>query len=59
MSMPRWVLINRASELIGYSEDAIRHMVKNGRWVEGRIWKKVGNRVFINLEEFDRWVEAA
>ncbi len=57
--MPRWVLINRAAELIGYSEDAIRHMVKNGTWAEGRVWKKRGGRVFINIEEFDRWVDAA
>lgn len=60
MSMPRWVLVNRASQLIGYSEDAIRHKVKNGTWPEGRMWKKARDgRVFINIEEVDRWVEAA
>ncbi|MNF13880.1 hypothetical protein D3C80_2158790 [compost metagenome] len=60
MNMPRWVLVNRASQLIGYSEDAIRHKVKNGTWPEGRMWKKARDgRVFINIEEVDRWVEAA
>lgn len=32
MSFPNWVMISRASELTGYSEDAIRHKVKNGTW---------------------------
>lgn len=60
MSTPRWVLIKRASELTGYSEDAIRHKVKNGTWAQGRIWRKArDNRVFINIEELDRWVESS
>lgn len=60
MGMPRWVLINRAAELLGYSEDAIRHKVKNGTWAQGRIWRKARDgRVFINIEEVDRWVESA
>ncbi len=60
MSMPRWVLVNRASQLIGYSEDAIRHKVKNGTWPEGRMWKKARDgRIFICIDEVDRWVEAA
>lgn len=59
MSKPRWVLINRAAELIGYSENAIRHKVRDGTWPEGRIWKRARDgRIFINLEEVDRWVEA-
>ncbi len=59
MNKPRWVLINRAAELIGYSENAIRHKVKDGTWPEGRIWKRARDgRIFINLEEVDRWVEA-
>lgn len=59
MSRPRWVLVNRAAELIGYSENAIRHKVKDGTWPEGRIWKRARDgRIFINIEEVDRWVEA-
>ncbi|MCR8959868.1 hypothetical protein M0765_019645 [Variovorax sp. S2] len=37
----RWVLIKRLAEITGYSEDAVRHKVKNGTWVQGRIWRKV------------------
>ncbi|MCY1426093.1 hypothetical protein D9M71_419040 [compost metagenome] len=59
VSSLRWVLINRAAALTGYSENAIRHMVKNGTWAQGRIWRKVGGRIFINMEEVERWVENA
>lgn len=37
MSVPRWVMIKRAAELTGYSEDAIRHKVKDGTWAQGRV----------------------
>lgn len=59
MATPRWVLIVRAAELTGYSENAIRHKVKGGTWAQGRIWMKAKDgRIFINLEEVDRWVES-
>lgn len=54
----RWVLIKRLAEITGYSEDAVRHKVKNGTWPQGRIWRKAPDgRIFVNLEEFERWVE--
>lgn len=54
----RWVLIKRLAELTGYSEDAVRHKVKNGTWLQGRIWRKAPDgRIFVNLDEFERWVE--
>lgn len=60
MSNPsRWVLINRFAEITGYSEDAVRHKVKNGTWPQGRIWRKAPDgRILVNLEEFERWVES-
>ena len=60
MSNPgRWVLINRLAEITGYSEDAVRHKVKNVTWSQGRIWRKAPDgRIFVNLEEFERWVES-
>jgi hypothetical protein len=43
----------------GYSEDAVRHKVKNGTWVQGRIWRKAPDgRIFVNIDEFERWVES-
>ena len=60
MSNPsRWVLINRLAEITGYSEDAVRHKVKNGTWMQGRIWRKAPDgRIFVNVDEFERWVES-
>ncbi|EMC3957069.1 excisionase [Stutzerimonas stutzeri] len=60
MSAPRWVLIPKAAELLGYSRTAIEHKVKNGVWSQGRIWRKARDgRIFINIEEVDKWVESA
>lgn len=60
MSAPRWVLIPKAAELLGYSRAAIEHKVKNGTWSQGRIWRKARDRrIFINIEEVDKWVESA
>lgn len=59
MSTPRWVLIVRAAELTGYTVNAIEHKVKNGTWTQGRIWRKARDgRIFINIEEVDKWVES-
>ena len=55
----QWVLVKRFAEVTGYSENAVRHKVKNGTWVQGRIWRKAPDRrIFLNLAEFERWVES-
>lgn len=55
----QWVLIRRFAEVTGYSENAVRHKVKNGTWIQGRIWRKAPDgRIFLNLTEFERWVES-
>jgi hypothetical protein len=55
----RWVLVKRFAEVTGYTENAVRHKVKNGIWVQGRIWRKAPDgRIFVNLVEFERWVES-
>lgn len=53
------LLVKRFAEVTGYSENAVRHKVKNGTWVQGRLWRKAPDgRVFIHLGEFERWVES-
>lgn len=55
----QWVLIKRFAEVTGYSENAVRHKIKGGIWIEGRIWRKAPDgRIFVNLTEFERWVES-
>lgn len=36
----QWVLIKRLVELTGSRENAGRHEIKGGVWVEGRIWRE-------------------
>ena len=55
----QWVLIKRFAEITGYSENAVRHKIKGGIWIEGRVWRKAPDgRIFVNLGEFERWVES-
>lgn len=60
MSNPnRWMLIKRFAEVTDYSENAVRHKIKGGIWVEGRIWRKAPDgRIFVNMDEFERWLES-
>lgn len=56
----RWVMLRRAAELTGYSEEAIRHKIKRKVWSEGRHWKRAPDgRIAVNLDEYERWVEQA
>lgn len=58
-SSSQWVLVKRFAEITGYSENAVRHKVKSGVWLEGQIWRKAPDgRIFLNLVEFERWVES-
>ncbi|WP_374005837.1 excisionase [Delftia lacustris] len=55
----QWVLINRFAALTGYSENAVRHKIKGGVWLEGRIWRRAPDgRICVNIQEFERWVES-
>lgn len=55
----QWVLIKRFAEITGYSENAVRHKIKGGIWIEGRVWRRAPDgRIFVNLGEFERWVES-
>ena len=33
-------------------------LIENGTWPQGRIWRKAPDgRIFVNVDEFERWVE--
>ena len=56
--MNKWVTVTKASELTGYTPDAIKSKIKRGDWVEGLMWKNApDNRRLVNLVAFDSWVE--
>lgn len=56
--MLRYVTIPKFAEQSGYTEDAIRTKIRDGIWMEGRVWKKApDNRVLIIVEGYEEWVE--
>ena len=56
--MMKWVLIKRLSELIGYTDDAIRSKIKKGVWQCGVHWTKAPDgRILFNVEAIHRWIE--
>lgn len=56
--MLRYVTIPKFAEQSGYSEDAIRTKIRDGIWMEGKIWMKApDNRVLIDTEGYQEWVE--
>ena len=54
----RFVTIELAETLTGYSQAAIRTKIARGVWIEGREWIKRDGRVHIDMRGYERWVEA-
>lgn len=56
--MIRYITVNRFSELSGYSADAIRSKIRDGKWLKGHLWRHAPDgRVLIDLEGYNTWVE--
>lgn len=56
--MIKWVRLNKFCEISGYTPDAIYSKMKKGVWLEGTHWRKgPDGHIFINLHEFEQWVE--
>lgn len=54
----RFVKIQKASELTGYSEDAIRTKIGTGIWPEGLVWKWAPDSVqLIDVEGYNKWAQ--
>jgi len=57
-SPSRYVTIQLASKKTGLSQGAIRHKKDRGVWKENSEWKRgPDNRIYIDLEGYERWVE--
>ena len=57
--MTRYVTVKKAAELTGYTEVAIRAKIREGVWLERRVWLKAPDgRVIIDIEGYERWVES-
>lgn len=56
----KWVLVNKVTEFIGYTDDAIRAKIKKGVWLKGIHWKKAPDgRILFNIEAIEKWIETA
>ena len=56
----RYVTIEKASDLTGYTPDAIRSKIKRGDWIEGAVWHHAPDgRVLIDLQGYEKWVEGS
>ncbi len=56
----RYVTIDLAAVVTGYSPGAIRTKIARGVWLQDRLWKYASDgRVLIDLEGYDQWAAQA
>jgi len=56
----RYVTVSLAAAITGLSEKAIRRKIEDGKWVEGREYRRSPDSgIFIDLRAYERWVEQA
>lgn len=54
----QYVLINKVSEMYGYSTNAIRCKIKQGVWLQNVHWVKAPDgRIHFNLDKITKWIE--
>ena len=55
-----YVTIHLASAITGLSEKAIRRKIEEGKWIEGREYRRSPDGgIFISIKGFAQWVEKA
>jgi hypothetical protein len=55
-----YVTISLAAMITGLSEKAIRRKIEDGKWVEGREYRRSSDGgVFISIKGYQQWVERA
>ena len=53
-----YVTVSLAAAITGLSEKAIRRKVEDGKWVEGREYRRAPDSgIFIDLRAYEKWVE--
>lgn len=51
----RWVTVNHAAKLTGFTEKAIRRKIERNIWLEGKHFKKLDGRLLIDMEAYAKW----
>lgn len=53
----RFVTIDLASSITGFTPGAIRTKIAKSVWLEGRQWVKRDGRVLIDMKGYESWAE--
>jgi hypothetical protein len=54
----RYVLLNVAAQMTGYTVKAMERKIERGDWIEGKVWLRAPDgRILIDLLGFQKWVE--
>lgn len=54
----RFVTIELAALMTGFTPAAIRSKIAKSVWLEGRLWVKRDGRVLIDMKGYERWAES-
>lgn len=57
MVSARFVTIELAALMTGFSPGAIRTKIAKSVWLEGRQWVKRDGRVLIDMKGYEQWAE--
>lgn len=53
-----WVRMDKYCDLVGMPVESARHLVKQGRWLEGKHWRLgPDRRRWVNIKRVQEWVE--
>lgn len=53
----RYVTTTKFSEVSGLSMKAIEGKIARGTWLEGKHFYRRDGRIYINLKEYEKWIE--
>lgn len=53
----KWVKLDKFCEQTGFTRKSVYALIRNGRWMISKHFTKRGRRLFINVVEYERWVE--
>lgn len=51
------VTINLFSQISGLTPAAVRNMIHEGKWLEGRHYFRRAGRVYVSVKGYEKWVQ--
>ena len=55
----KWVKLKRFSQLTGISQMAVRKKRHEGKWGEQIVKASIDGMLYVNIEEYQKWIEQA